>query len=250
MKSIFRKMANLVDTRGAALILLLIGSFIIGSGFNYLYAGSEDFSFRQFAMDLYANGGAELLSIAITVLIIENLNSRRAERERKEELIFQLAGDEALHTKAAARMLRHKGWLYDGSLKGAGLFDANLEGINLEGANLEGVHLSNANLQGANLKNVRLQEAILFRANLQGANLEGANLVNANLVNANLVDANLQRANLKGVALSEAPLIGVTLPDETKWSEETDMGSFTNPEHPEFENIKKKWAWMTLEPLS
>ena len=61
----------------------------------------------------------------------------------------------------------------------------------------------------------------------------------ANLWSANLKGANLQQANLKNARLDE----DTVLPDSkatlnngylSKWTPDTDMSRFTNPEHPDF----------------
>ena len=80
---------------------------------------------------------------------------------------------------------------------------------------------------------------------LVGANLSGADLSGANLSKADLSEANLRRAYLNGTYLAAAYLNGAnlrhakfneytTLPDDTKWSSNTDMARFTDPDHPEF----------------
>jgi len=67
-------------------------------------------------------------------------------------------------------------------------------------------------------------------ANLAWANLAWANLVGANLVGAYLRGAYLERAWLKGAQLSEDSI----LPDGTKWTPDTDIARFTDPDHPDF----------------
>lgn len=63
----------------AAVVLLTLGVLILRVGFGYLLPVENPTTVLQkLASDLYANGGAELLSIAVTVLIIETLNERRA----------------------------------------------------------------------------------------------------------------------------------------------------------------------------
>jgi hypothetical protein len=85
---------------------------------------------------------------------------------------------------------------------------------------LVGVDLSEADLRWANLSWADLREANLQKANLQGANLEHTDLRNADLRWANLEDARFD--------------IGTTLPDHTEWTTGTDMGRFTDPNHPDF----------------
>jgi uncharacterized protein YjbI with pentapeptide repeats len=73
------------------------------------------------------------------------------------------------------------------------------------------------------------------RANLGEVNLGGANLQGASLFGAFLGGANLRRADLRGAVLKRANLDEFTiLPDGTKWTPDTDMARFTDPDHPDF----------------
>lgn len=175
----------------------------------------------------------EALSIAITVIVLDRLNKLRTEQERKEELIFQLGSEETVVAKQAARLLRHKGWLTDGSLKESDLEAANLEGSDLVIVNLEGANLRVANLKGANLMLANLKGANLGKTDLQGAYLIGTNFEDASLFHANLYKANLKSANIKNVAWKFElgnQVFMATLPDGTKWTEGRDMREFTHPE--------------------
>ena len=146
-------------------------------------------------------------------------------------------------------------YLHDANLYGAYLHDANLYGADLIGANLQEANLMGANLQWAYLYDAILQEALLTGANLHGAGLKNANLHRANLIGANLQgaglkDANLHEAFLYDVNLREANLTGANLqgtmleqsqfneytilPDSTKWTPDTDLTQFTDPNHPHF----------------
>lgn len=109
--------------------------------------------------DFYANISTELVSIAITVLVIDALNERRAIQQEKENLILQMSSPTNLIAKEAVRVLRMRGWLTDGTLKGANLQRANLRNAFLEKADLRGIFLYEADLQGA----------FLQRSNLEGA---------------------------------------------------------------------------------
>jgi len=140
--------------------------------------------------------------------------------------------------------------LVNANLGGAKLWVSNLKGAKLTGANLKGADLVNANLGGAelwvsNLKRAKLTGANLKGATLMGANLEGVTLMGANLGGATLTDANLKgaklgQANLKGANLTGANLqdttlyTSTTLPDGTKWTPDTDMTRFTDPDHPDY----------------
>ena len=137
----------------------------------------------------------------------------------------------------------------------------DMTGADLLGADLEEADLREANLQGAYLWGANLDYAMLIRANLRdastcaygcgasfrGASLEEADLEGAHLQRANLQGADLSYANLQGADLSEANLRGTdlieaifdedtTLPDGKKWTPDTDMARFTDPNHPDFWN--------------
>ncbi len=80
------------------------------------------------------------------------------------------------------------------------------------------IDLSGADLSGADLMGTDLSHANLFYANLSHANLFYANLSNANLSGANLRDA--KGWTNEQLAQAES-LVGATLPDETKMTEES-----------------------------
>ncbi len=189
-------------------VLVLIG-VLIGSA---LFSGDPGYG-----TNLYT----ELMSIAVTVFVLDFINQRRAEQREIAQLQRQLireAGGQSNETaKAAVDWLRSKDWL-EGEI---GL----LRGVKLESANLSGANLYSANLSGANLYRANLSDA-----NLYSANLSGAELWYADLSGAKLQAANLKGANLGGVHFDE----NTELPDGTNWTPETNMERFTDPEHPEF----------------
>lgn len=221
------------------MILLVIGAYIFIDQFT-------DFSMNAFT---------ELVGVVGTALILDRIYKRRAGLELKEQLIFQMGGDEPIMTKQAVRMLRYKGWLDNNDLVGAKLVGANLQDlqlqqVNLQNAdlsfsNLQGINLFYTNLSGANLTFAELNFANLTQANLNEANLWKANLKHANLRKTNLKDANLNEANLSGTYLREANLKNISFtdknslnptvfPDGTFLSQLEDLERFTNPTHPDF----------------
>jgi uncharacterized protein YjbI with pentapeptide repeats len=131
-------------------------------------------------------------------------------------------------------------FLFRANLKKANLSRANLQKANLQEAdliwaNLQGANLAGASLQGARLGGANLQEAYLSEADLQEAHLGGADLQEACLTKTNLQGANLSKANLLGAGLVNAILSeDTTLPDGTKWTPNTAMARFTDPDHPDF----------------
>ncbi len=125
----------------------------------------------------------------------------------------------------------------------ANLNDANLLGANLHEAflfraDLQSTTLDTANLQGAILFGANFQQADLPEANLQGADLEHANLQQAYLAGVNLQNAYLKETKLEGAIwarqIASGEMLIATLPDGTKWTPDTDMTRFTDPNHPNF----------------
>jgi len=204
--------------------------------------------------DALLNFGTEMAGAVVTYALFELILERRERRKvrerelesRKAELIAQMGSKVWDVAIPATEELRRRGWLQDGTLKGAKLVFANLQGASLGDANLQGVYLIAANLegavlcdanleeayvtfadlkgadlrrtnlQGAYLSGAKLQGADLWHSNLQGATLEGAKLQDANLAFANLQEAdlgeaNFQGANLRGADLQEADLSGANL---------------------------------------
>jgi uncharacterized protein YjbI with pentapeptide repeats len=96
---------------------------------------------------------------------------------------------------------------------------------NLRNANLTEADLSFANLSEAEMSNIVLRQATLIQSNLQDANLFKADLSGANLTFANL-------QNVRG--LETASLVGCILPDQSKWTVNTDISQYTNPKHETF----------------
>lgn len=250
-----------VQRVGIVLLSLALISGIIGYGIDH----PEGFTLEQFIVDFYANVSTELTSIAITVLIIDTLNRRREQRlgenKEREQLTRQLGSSVNEVAKRASEELRARGWLTDGSLQEtdlrianleeAKLWKADLQGVNLQWAKLKkanlngsilvGANLTQANLQaarcgGADLRAANLFEAKLYRVNFNGAYLREANLSGAHLEGARLEGADLRNANFEDAHLDELTI----LPDGSPWSQDTDLGRFTNPDHPN--------AWQIVTP--
>jgi uncharacterized protein YjbI with pentapeptide repeats len=230
------KITNPLTVAGAAVWLLIMGTFLLGAGFGYTHSGDNLFNFHQLVSDLYANAGMELLSIAITVLIIDRLNHHHNFEERKYSLFRRMRSSSRDVAIAALEEIQHQGF-WEEALKhhyeihtsriyfsGIQWSDANLNNVDinrawLDGANLQNARLGDSNLQdvvargatmqGASLSNANIQNAVLEGTNLQSASLDWANLTSANLTNANLQGASLYNtkfhsANLQGVCLRGA----------------------------------------------
>lgn len=198
----------------AGTLLVLIGIFI----------GSMLFRHDSgYATNLYT----ELLSISVTVFILDLRadwrENRRREREIKERLIRDAGSTVNDAAKAAIDEIRKRGWLVGADslligvdLKRANLrearFDlANLSGADLFDAELRGANLRNALLVGVNLQNADLQDAHIWAANLENASLWGADLRHANLRKTNLSHSDLLSARLDGADLQDCDLSGANL---------------------------------------
>lgn len=201
---------------GGGLLLVLIGVWI---GTN-LFAPAEDTGY-------FTNVYTEVLSIFVTVFILDRLAQRREDRNReidlKEQLVrdaSSLVNDVALN---AVHQIRKRGWLVGdkGILRGENLANADLHGARLQRANLQTAKLDFANLRRVNFNDANLVHADMVRSDIgeatlretdfQGANLSYANIVGATLVGANLNNATCLQSNLQGAHLWEANLEGTYL---------------------------------------
>lgn len=214
-----------VHTLGLALLILAALVLILGvldQPKGVTLAQVIERTFRDF----YSNVATELASIAVTVLIIDRLNQRRAEERECANLILQLGSPDHSFAIEALRMLQARGWLEKGALNGAQLNRAHLIGAHLHNLSLVGAHLAFANLQKA-----LLTGSDLSHASLQGTNLEGACLRGATLYSTNFNEANLTHARFDDSTRFDGETI---LPDCTYWKPGVDMRRFTDPEHHDF----------------
>lgn len=150
---------------GAIFLIIALLCGLLG----YINQHSKIYIPEPIIADFYANVSAELASIAVTVLIIDYLNERRATQQEKERLILQMGSPINSATRESIRILRAKGWLTNGSLKKADLSWANLQdaylsrvkmsGANLHRANLKGAHLQKSDLEGVTVTDFQLAEA-------------------------------------------------------------------------------------------
>lgn len=223
-------------TASLALILGLAGALDWGVPYPCSCPSLVAFHFRM---------TPALFSISITVLII-GTSSRVRERNRlRAQLIREMGSTDNGIALRAVEAIRGEGWLEDGSLIDANLENANLQDVSLVEANLRRAILARARLQGGLLQGLDLREASLDEADLQRARIRVADLQQASLERANLRQAILVAVHLQAASLQEVDLQGARLesvefdestilPDGTSWAPETEIGRFTNPEHPDF----------------
>jgi hypothetical protein len=127
----------------------------------------------SYATNLYAG----IISVMVTLWVLDWLEQQRGERQRTQKLREQLARDAGITSKetdkkAARRLRKHGGLRSDNRLlTGESLFGANLQQEDLLWMNLQRAIVANADLQRALSFGAKLQQAIIATADLQGANL-------------------------------------------------------------------------------
>ncbi len=158
------------------IFIKLIGVFMLGVGgigIIIKYFLLDSVTKPNFIFFTWGEFSTDAISIAITILVLDALDSVQAGREEKrtlkEKAIRMLSNPNAAITHDALRILRSEGWYKDGSLRYANLRDANLAGADLSGADLSYADLSYANLENANLSGAKLDMTDLGMAKLEGA---------------------------------------------------------------------------------
>lgn len=202
----------------AAIIIGIIGILILIFGYFHLFGISLDYAISE----LYTNFGTDFISIAITVLVIDNLNKRRQEDELKRQLIREMGSENNVMALRAIREMKacgknKGGWTTDGSLNNAPLMGANLSNASLEGASLIGADLTYTKLNSAFLTDAKLNNTLLEFSDLSDADLEDANLQGAKLRGTLLINTNLSGADLRNSNLGEARLQGIKYNISTLW---------------------------------
>lgn len=182
---------------------VILAAVVAVGGFAFAHSGSGarpvgPFGLATLTTDFYANVAVELLSIGITVLVIDGLHQRQ---QRKQRLIIHLRSRHPDTVRDAFVECRKNGWVKDGSLAHA----------ELQFADLSEVDLTHANLQGARLEHAR------FPAQAAHVNLRDADLSNAVLDGADLSYAKLEGAILEGVDLTTTTLTGAEYNSRTHW---------------------------------
>jgi uncharacterized protein YjbI with pentapeptide repeats len=195
-----------------ALMLVGVGIFIGAA----LFRGDQGYT-----VNLYT----EVLSIAVTVFILDYLNRRRDERNAERALKEQLVRDAGSTSNEVAknavhqlRKIKEGKWLIgdNGLLQCADLTEANLCQADLSHANLEGSHLAKINLVRAklswtNMRRTNIRMGFLSRADLGWAQLTEASLGGCDFEKATMPAVNLSKAFLQGAILTEAQLHGANL---------------------------------------
>ena len=190
MLAFWQRVLLWLNLQQVAIGLLILALFI--GAYGYLNQHGNWQLPLPFIADFYANVSTELISIVITILVIDGLNERRAIQQEKQALILQMSSPTNFIAKEAARILRMRGWLTDGTLQGA----------NLLRANLRKVLLVKADLRGALFYKAEIWDAYFHETNLTGAvKLEDWQLVTVKYLRKSILpDGKLYngRFNLRG----------------------------------------------------
>jgi len=162
------KIWDYVTPRKVAIGILVIGFSILI--FGYFHQHPEGWNWNTFTSDFYANVSTELISIAITVLIIDNLNTHHENRSEKKRLILEMGSpDNGIALRAIQIMRQEHTYLTDGSLKMQSFWRANLNDAELYSVNLQSANFNYASMVGTQLYWANLKYVVFWRTNMEGA---------------------------------------------------------------------------------
>lgn len=153
IRNIHRDYAGFYKVFGGIILIVFgtwIGSIIFASDGGY-------------ATNLYT----EILSIGITIFVLDRLARRREVRERQEQLVINAASVSNETAKQALDEMWRRGWRGD-LLAGKGL-----TGANWQDAHFGNADLSNSELYLANLENSDARYVDFSGTNLRKAKLDG-----------------------------------------------------------------------------
>ncbi len=172
--------------------------------------------------DFLQNLVPEAVGITFTVLILDRLNARRAERQQVEQLVRRAKSRNNSVACAAIEELRVMGKLQDGTLRKR----------DFRGANWRDANLYKADLSGCDLENVDLRGADLIYATLTGAKVSDEQLrYAAKLRYAHMPDGTRYdgRYNLKGdLLLAQRERITLDSPEEVATFYKVPMQTYTD----------------------
>lgn len=137
--------------------------------FGYLFEHKLIFNFTTFSNAFYANISTELISISITVLVIERLIRKREENELKRQLVRELRSTDSAITMRALDELNARGWSIEGVIRRAHLLRANFKGAYLKNVDLSYAWMREANFENSFMQGIKLKGAVLVGANFLGA---------------------------------------------------------------------------------
>lgn len=175
-------MKTIQDVRIAAWLIIMFGIifYICGRIFP-----------TEFFLEFRANVLTEMVSIGITILVVDQVYKKQRTVGRKAQLIRMLqSGDYDVAQRAILEMKSQVSESpYVGDLTRSWITDGELRNCPLTGCLFEDAELYEADFEGANLMNSVFYGSILSRANFKGCNLKGVDFTDAVLDDALFVDA-------------------------------------------------------------
>jgi len=171
---------------------------------SYFYLDSTgSITFREIINDSYLDITTSLLTISLTILVIDHLNNKRAMAIEKRKLVQGLRSTSRGILESALEDLRVKNWLEDGSLSGI-----NLNGVVLSDLDLRHANLDSANFMNGTLNNVNFEFAILANANLRWVSSNRCNFNRTSLLGAKLSSGQFTLCSFSPASLSELSIAG------------------------------------------
>lgn len=197
-----RRHINLVLVVG---IILGFAGLVLSFGGHFVEYGMLDLD--HLITDFYANAGSELISIAITIVVIDTLYQQRQRRQDKARLIREMGSGDRGVALRAVKELRAEKWFTDGTLRGAELWRTDLSLGQLWSANLEDADLRATNLRESELRNANLRNATLNHADLRGTDLLGVDFSGASLKGVQLQGSNISLEQIQSAKTLESAIM-------------------------------------------
>ena len=195
---------------GLLCLLLFVGLL----GFSFVSDGYTSENGKSIHSVIF-NLAFTLLGVSLTVLVIDELNERRASLERKRYLLRDLVGcDEVIGGRAIIE-LNELGALHDGTFVGANIPKVNLDGIDLthgqfSNSIIYGGRFSNCDFGQALLSGAQVNDTVFNDCSLEKTNFKDSKATDAIFKNCDMRDADFTGANLKGSEVIECRLSDAT----------------------------------------
>lgn len=191
-----------------AIGLLIAGSVMLTGAVGGLFGTSTPSTSTM--TGITSGVGLMAINIALTVLIINQLEYYRFRSIEKRELIRQMSTGPQRFSNEAVVKLRSRRWLRRGALKGAVMHAAPLSGVDLSNAKLVGVDFTGANLTSANLTGADMTGSVLLNADLSDAVVEGVTFSQTTLSEAKAAEIRLP-TELRGAVLKHIHAVSMDL---------------------------------------
>jgi uncharacterized protein YjbI with pentapeptide repeats len=199
---------DLLTPQKVAWFILVLGIGLLLVGVCIQHPGIP-ITFATLMPNFYENACITLVGIALTVLIIDNLNRRRDDRLEKIRLIRDMGcGDNGIALRAVVEITENK-LHWKGFLCNRHFSCARLAGAQLMSADLSYSSFHNADFTGANLYGSKLRRTCFWHAQMSNVDFRNADLTDADFIYADLTHALVTQMQLQ----SAYRLLGVRLPN-------------------------------------